>query len=54
MLKHLIETFGCNEPFAISEITYKDYSQIWIYKSVAELCKKGEIVHLDRGVYYIP
>ena len=54
MLKHLIETFGCNQPFAISEITYKDYSQIWIYKSVAELCKKGEIVHLDRGVYYIP
>ncbi len=54
MLKHLIETFGCNQPFAISEITYKDYSQIWIYKSVAELCKKGKIVHLDRGVYYIP
>ena len=54
MLKHLIETFGCNQPFAISEITYKDYSQIWIYKSVAELCKKGEIVHLDRGVYYMP
>ena len=54
MLKHLIETFGCNQPFAISEITYKDYSQIWIYKSVAELCKKGEIVHLDRGEYYIP
>ena len=54
MLKYLIETFGCNQPFAISEITYKDYSQIWIYKSVAELCKKGEIVHLDRGVYYIP
>ena len=54
MLKHLIETFGCNQPFAISEITYKDYSQIWIYKSVAELCKKGEIVHLYRGVYYIP
>ncbi len=54
MLKHLIETFGCNQPFAISEITYKDYSQIWIYKSVAKLCEKGEIVHLDRGVYYIP
>ncbi len=54
MLKHLIETFGFNQPFAISEITYKDYSQIWIYKSVAKLCEKGEIVHLDRGVYYIP
>ncbi len=54
MLEHLIETFGHNQPFAVSEITYKDYSQIWIYKAVAELCEKGKIVHLDRGVYYIP
>ncbi len=54
MLEHLIETFGYNNPFSINEIKYNDFSEIWIYKSIAKLCDEGKVVRFEKGIYYIP
>ena len=54
MLQYLIHTFGYNQPFSISEIEYKDFSRTWKYNCIIELCQKGEVVHLERDVYYVP
>ena len=54
MLQYLIHTFGYNQPFSISEIEYKDFSRTWKYNCIVELCRKGEVVHLERDVYYVP
>ena len=54
MLQYLIHTFGYNQPFSISEIEYKDFSRTWKYNCIVELCQKGEVVHLERDVYYVP
>ena len=35
---YLLETFGKNEPIFLSDIRYKDYSDIWLKKELAKLC----------------
>ena len=54
MLQYLIRTFGYNQPFTISEVEYKDFSRTWKYNCITKLCEKGDVVHLERDVYYVP
>ena len=51
---YLLETFGKNEPIFLSDIRYKDYSDIWLKKELAKLCDSGQIIRYERGIYYIP
>ena len=53
MLQYLIRTFGYNQPFTISEVEYKDFSRTWKYNCITKLCEKGDVVHLERDVYYV-
>lgn len=50
----LLENYGTNEPIFLSEISFEDYSRPWISKQLAQLCKDGEIIRYEKGVYYIP
>ena len=54
LFDYLFETFGQNEPVFLSDISYKNYSDIWIKKELAKLCECGKIIRYDRGIYYIP
>ena len=53
MLQYLIRTFGYNQPFTISEVEYKNFSRTWKYNCITKLCEKGDVVHLERDVYYV-
>lgn len=50
----LLLTYGTNEPIFSSDISYKDYSQPWISKQLAQLCEEGRLVRYEKGIYYIP
>lgn len=50
----LLENYGYNEPVMTNEIVYKNYSRPWIYKELNKLCKNGQIIRYDKGIYYIP
>ena len=46
--------YGINKPILLRDITYKGYSQAWIYKQLCSLCEEGRLIKFDKGVYYIP
>lgn len=50
----LLETFGQNVPIFLSDIQYKEYSEIWIKKELTKLCGDGKLMRYERGIYYIP
>ena len=50
----LLNTFPKNQPILIGEISYRNYSQPWIYKELAKLCDQEKIVRFEKGGYYIP
>ena len=54
LFDYLLESFGKNEPIFTSDISYENYSDIWIKKELAKLCECGQIIMYDRGIYYIP
>lgn len=54
LFDYLLESFGKNEPIFTSDISYENYSDIWIKKELAKLCECGQIIRYDRGIYYIP
>lgn len=54
LYENLVQRFGYNEPIMTTEINYKSYSRPWIYKEMNRLCESGNVVHYDKGVYYIP
>ena len=54
MLKYLVETFGYNRPFKISEVKYDKCARSRRYTLISELCKKGKLVRFEKGIYYIP
>ena len=54
LLNYLLNTYGYNEPFFTQEISFKEYSQPWIYKELNRLCEEGKLIRYDKGVYYIP
>ena len=37
LFDYLLETFGQNEPIFLSDISYEDYSDIWLKKELAKL-----------------
>lgn len=51
---YLLSTFGADEPFYTTEISFKDYSKPWLYKELNKLCENGKIIRYERGLYYIP
>lgn len=51
---YLVQAFGYNNPFFIREVRYRSYSMPWIKKNLGRLCKEGDIVRFDKGIYYIP
>ena len=46
--------YGINKPILLKDITYKGYSQAWIYKQLCSLCEEGRLIKFEKGVYYIP
>ncbi len=54
LFDYLLETFGENEPIFFSEISYENYSEIWLKKELSKLCEQGRIIRYERGIYYIP
>lgn len=54
LIYELQKTYGYDEPIMSNEIEFGNYSKPWIYKELNRLCKSGELVKYDRGVYYIP
>lgn len=52
--QYLSETYGSNEPILLAEIRYEEYSMPWIYKELRKLCDNGQLIHYEKGVYYIP
>jgi hypothetical protein len=52
--EYLVEKFGYNEPIFLNEIKFKNYSQPWINKALADMCASGKIIRFDKGIYYIP
>ncbi|HAZ91657.1 MAG TPA: hypothetical protein DCX21_06755 [Eubacterium sp.] len=54
LIDYLVEIFGPNEPIFLSEISYEDYSDIWVKKELAKMCEIGKIIRYDRGIYYVP
>ena len=51
---YLFSTYGCNEPIALSEISFQRYSRPWIQKEITKLCEAGKLVRFEKGIYYIP
>ncbi|MBQ5989913.1 MAG: hypothetical protein IJL67_10505 [Oscillospiraceae bacterium] len=54
LFDYLIEKFGENEPIFFSDISYENYSEIWLKKELSKLCEQGRIIRYERGIYYIP
>ncbi len=54
LFDYLIEKFGKNEPIFFSDISYENYSEIWLKKELSKLCEQGRIIRYERGIYYIP
>ncbi len=50
----LLMKYGTNEPILFNEITFENYSQIWIKKQLKSLCDEGKLIRFEKGVYYIP
>jgi hypothetical protein len=46
--------YGYNEPIYVNDITFKDYSRVWIFKELQKLVASNEIKRFDAGVYYFP
>lgn len=51
---YLLGKYGFNEPILTTEIRYKDYSKVWLYKEINRLVKDGKLMKFDKGIYYIP
>ena len=54
LFDYLIEKFGENDPIFFSDISYENYSEIWLKKELSKLCEQGRIIRYERGIYYIP
>jgi hypothetical protein len=50
--KHLINTFGINEPIYIEDINYADFSRSRCQEELEKLVNNGELKRFDDGVYY--
>lgn len=53
-LNFLVETYGCNEAIASTDISYRSYSRPWIAKEISKLCKAGKLIRFEKGIYYVP
>ena len=47
---YLLSTFGVDEPFYTTEISFGDYSKPWHYKEINKLCEEGKIIRYERGL----
>jgi len=54
LYESLLEKYGYNEPIMTNEIVYKNYSRPWLFKELNKLCKNGQLIRYDKGIYYIP
>lgn len=54
LYSYLLEKYGTNEPIMLNEISYKNYSQAWIYKQLNKLCDEEKLMKFEKGIYYIP
>lgn len=54
LYEYLLITFGTDEPFYTTEISFGEYSKPWLYKELNKLCEEGKIIRYERGLYYIP
>lgn len=52
-LNYLINEFGYNQAIIFNKISFKDYSKIWIKKTLCSLCKEKKITRFKKGIYYI-
>ena len=50
--KHLINTFGINEPIYIEDISYTDFSRSHCQEELDKLVNNDELKRFDDGVYY--
>lgn len=56
LIERLKTRFDIDEPIFTNEILeiMQDYSRSRVYQLIAEAEKKGELVHFDNGIYYMP
>lgn len=51
---YILKQYGPNEPILVSDLSYENYSQAWIYKQLNKLLSEEKIVRYEKGIYYIP